>query len=139
MATDQPSPEVALVRYLRAQGFTVEAGDRPGSYRVTAHRDAPMPRRPRLSLPDDLLTEYLNELDRTPGAAPGLSALSLTEVHLEEALAAGVDGQNQTTAVGVRRTPQGAVEWFWHREAEPGPPGGEVPQADLVWRADRPR
>lgn len=127
------------MRYLRAQGFTVEAEDRPGNYRVTAFRDTPMPLRPRLSLPDDLLTEYLDELDRTPGATAGLSALSLTEVHLEEALTAGVDGENRTTAVGVRRAPQGAVEWFWDRESAPGTPAEQVSSVDLEWRAERPR
>ncbi|MFI0468702.1 hypothetical protein ACH347_31870 [Saccharopolyspora sp. 5N102] len=135
MTTDRPDPETALVRFLRERGFAVEAGG-PGNYRVTAHGGTPLPFRPRLSLPGHLLTRYLDELDRTPGATAGLSALSLTEIHLEEALTtAGVDGRNRTTAVGVRRA-RGVVEWFWHREAAPG---DEVPATDPEWRADRPR
>ncbi|MEU6270364.1 hypothetical protein [Saccharopolyspora shandongensis] len=119
MTADRPDPAMALVRFLRERGFTVEASG-PGNYRVTALGGTPLPFRPRLWLPGDLLTQYLDELDRTPGATAGLSALSLTEVHLEEALtSAGVDGHNRTTAVGVRRAPRGVVEWFWHRESAP--------------------
>jgi hypothetical protein len=125
---------VALVRYLRARGFTVEEGDRSGDYVVTADRGDPLPLRPRLSLSDDLVAEYLNELDRTPGATAGLSALSLTEVHLEEALSSGVDGQHLTTAVGVRRARRGGVEWFWERDPAPEQ---DVPPDELEWRADR--
>ncbi|SFP82253.1 hypothetical protein SAMN05421810_103524 [Amycolatopsis arida] len=138
MSVDQPGPEMALVRYLRARGFTVEAGERPGDYRVTAYDGEPMPLRPRLSLPDDLLTEYLDEMGDDPAVTGGLGALSLTEVHLEEALTAGV-GENRTTAVGVRRVISGEVEFFWHRRAPSEPLNSEAPSADLEWRADRPR
>jgi hypothetical protein len=127
------------VRYLRARGFTAEASDPPGNYLVTAFRDNPMPLRPRLSLPDDLLTKYLNEMDQTPGATAWLSSLSLTEVHLEEALSTSVDGQSHTTAVGARRGPQGGVEWFWDREPSPPAPDYGVPPGELEWRADRPQ
>ncbi|HEX4865297.1 MAG TPA: hypothetical protein VFV02_14595 [Acidimicrobiales bacterium] len=115
------SPEVALVRYLRARGFAVHDGDGPGDYVVTAHRDMDLPHRPRLSLPSDLLGEYLETMNRTPGATPpGCDAQSLVEVHLEEELTtAGSDGRNHATAVGVRRGSRGRVEWFAHHD-DPG-------------------
>ncbi|GGM84062.1 hypothetical protein GCM10012275_63390 [Longimycelium tulufanense] len=137
MGTDQTGSEVALVRYLRARGFTVDE-EHPDVYVVTAYRGTPMPLRPRVRLPQPLLNEYLEILDRTPGATGGLSALSLTETHLEEALTAGVDGQNRTTAVGVRRGPTGDVEWFWDRQPSPPPPDYGAAPDDLEWRTDRP-
>lgn len=137
MDADQPSPGVALIGYLRATGFEIEACEQPGEYVVTAFRDTPMPLRPRVSLPDDLLAEYLSEMERTPGATAGLSALSLTEVHLEEALSAGV-GQNRTTAVGVRRRRRGGVEFFWERAPAPSAPEYDAAPEEQEWRADRP-
>ncbi|WP_143101745.1 hypothetical protein [Amycolatopsis marina] len=134
--TDRHGPAEVLVAYLRTAGFTVDAGDSPGEYVVTACQNDPMPLRPRVSLPDDLIMEYLDELERTPGATGGLTALSITEVHLEEALSAGVE-YRPTTAVGVRRR-RGGVEFFWERLAAPPAPEYDAPPEDLEWRADRP-
>ncbi|WP_143174473.1 hypothetical protein [Streptoalloteichus hindustanus] len=118
----------------------MEEGKKPGDYVVTALAGAELPLRPSLSLPTDLLTEYLDTVNRTPGATPpGCDALSLVEVHLEEELStADSDGRNHTTAVGVRRGRNGEVEWFAHQEVP-----GEVQRADpgqnLEWRAEPPR
>lgn len=141
MMSSPDNPAARLVSHLRRIGFTVEEGSRPGEYVVTARDSEEMPLRPRLSLPADLLAEYLNKIDTTPGAAPpGLSAESLAEVHLEEELStSGWDGKNYCTAVGVRRRRDGHVEWFSDRRPTPDPPQYGAPPEDLEWRADPPR
>ena len=140
MKTSHDGPEVALVRYLRARGFTVQGGRKPGDYIVTAHGDTELPLRPRLSLPADLLTEYLETMNRTPGATPpGCDALSLVEVHLEEELStADLNGRNHATAVGVRRGSQGRVEWFAHHDDPKEVQRYTSPPQDLEWRAEPP-
>ncbi|WP_337662140.1 hypothetical protein [Actinoalloteichus sp. AHMU CJ021] len=141
MGSSHISPEMALIRHLRARGFTIQEGRKPGDYVVTAHDDNELDLRPRLSLPGDLVVEYLETMNRTLGATPpGVDALPLVEVHLEEELStAGADGRNHATAVGVRRGVDGRAEWFarhadledfWRR-------GG--PSEDLEWRANPPK
>lgn len=131
------SPEVALIRHLRARGFTVHEGREPGDYVVAAHGDTDLPLRPRLTLPPDLLAEYLDTLDSTPGATPpGLDALALAEVHLEEKLTtAGPDGRNHARDIGLHRV-RGRVEWFV-RHATPDDP--RPTRQNLEWRPDPPR
>lgn len=138
MATEQPSPEVSLLRYLRARGYAIERADGPGDYVVTHFRDDPMPFRPRLSLREDLLIEYLNELERKPEALAGLTPLSITESHLEAALSAGEMGPNHTVAVGVRDTKRDGVQFFWERADSPPSNCDNTATTDLEWRADRP-
>lgn len=140
---DKPhhGPEVALVRHLRARGFTIQEGQKPGDYVVTAHRDNELALRPRLSLPADLVVEYLETMNRIQGATPpGLDALSLMEVHLEEELStADADGCNHATAVGIRRGARGRVEWFARHAAPEDLQRYDSPPENLEWRATPPQ
>ncbi|GGV07062.1 hypothetical protein GCM10010182_27530 [Actinomadura cremea] len=122
-----------LVARIRRLGYTV-SGTAPGVYEVTAHAGRPVRRRPRLVLPEDVLTEYIAGL-RDDGAEAGLSPLDLIETHIQEELdSVDPEGRNHTTAIGVRRDHVGRPEWFVTQD--PRPP--QDAESGFRWDADRP-
>jgi hypothetical protein len=135
MARTQHDPVAEIVRSLRAQGFTVEPTGHGDEY-VLGSDDGTLARRPLLSLPPDLLSEYLEQTGRNyrDAADPLAEALSLTMVHLIEELETDHhEGRNYVRALGLRRDPHGRVELFVEQDLP------DVPRrpfdADLEWRA----
>ncbi len=133
--------EAIVVDYLAERWFVIEPGSAPGDYVVTANGDKELPLRPRLSLENRLLSEYLTAMgeDYPDEPDPVLEALSLTEIHIEEELdTVDPDGHNHATALGVRRGSKGKAEWFAER-AEPDSSAERIqPSEHLVWQADPP-
>lgn len=134
MDQSNEAPEEALVRFLReVAGFTIVENPEYGEYTVMACFGRPMPRQPRLSLPGHLVTAYLAAREAHD---PGLPAISLLEVHLQEELdVVGLDGENHTLAVGIRRGSGGVPEFFSEREPEPPFTGYSHPPEDLHWQS----
>ncbi|SDH55761.1 hypothetical protein SAMN05192558_111110 [Actinokineospora alba] len=65
---------------------------------------------PVLTLPAELLAEYLDKMSEQYGMP---EALSLTKIHAVEYLTTDHgEGLNATTALGFRRTKSGEVEFF---------------------------
>lgn len=137
----QADYETTVVHYLAQRQFAIETGSAPGDYIVTADGDKELPLRPRLSLANQVLSEYLSAMseDYLDKPDPMLEALSLTEIHIEEELATvDLDGQNYAKALGVRRDPKGKAEWFAER-SEPDLSAERLqPSEDLIWQADPP-
>ncbi|MGI5170547.1 hypothetical protein ACQEU3_39980 [Spirillospora sp. CA-253888] len=125
-----------LIARLRRLGYTISQ-EAPGIYEVTAHAGRALQRRPRLALPEDVLTEYVSALRHDADEA-GLTPLDLIEVHIQEELdSVDHEGRNYTTAVGVRRGHLGRPEWFTTQDRRPPLPDA-APDPDLCWGVDRP-
>lgn len=137
----QEDYESTIINYLMQRQFIIETGSTPGDYIVTADGDKELPLRPRLSLENQILSEYLSTMsaDYLDKPDPLFEALSLTEIHIEEELATvDLDGQNYATALGVRRDSKGKAEWFAER-SEPDLLAERLqPSEHLVWQADPP-
>ncbi|MPY98819.1 MAG: hypothetical protein GEU97_12635 [Actinophytocola sp.] len=132
---------------LEEMAFVVEDTSEPGEYVVTAYGDDDLPLRPRLSLPEDVVSEYLDALaaDLAADAAWGTQqpldeAVALVLTNIEEELATtDLEGRNHAVHVGVRRGPGGAAQWVAEREPAGDPTPGTEPANDLEWVAEPPR
>lgn len=123
-----------LIARLRRLGYTLSE-QAPGVYEVTLPTGRPTDRRPRLVLPEDVLTEYVSALQSDADEA-GLTPLDLIETHIQEELdTVDLEGRNYTTALGVRRDHRGRPEWFVTQAPRPPQP---KPASDLRWNPDRP-
>lgn len=128
--------EQRIVRYLRDQDFVVEAGSAPGEYIVKAHRERPLPLRPRLSASNEILSEYIVAMSEHHRDAPEPvdDAMALLEINIEEELATvDLEGRNWATGLGVRRDSAGTVAFFVERE-EPDDVESVDRSPDLVWQ-----
>lgn len=136
MNSSDESLVVAVVAYLEERGFLLTRT--PGGFAVSTPRSMELPLRPVLTISDDLLRGYLDVMSRDIHHEPDAfaEALSLTKIHLVEALSATADpeGINYLRGLGFRRGRRGDVEFFVEHETPDGaiPPG---PPADLEWRA----
>lgn len=132
---------------LEEMAFVVEDTAELGEYVVTAYGDDDLPLRPRLSLPEDVLSEYLDAVaadlaaDATWGAEQPLDeAISLVLINIEEELATtDLEGRNHAVHVGVRRGPGGEAQWVAEREPVSAPAAETELAHELEWVADPPR
>lgn len=111
----------AVVEHLRRDGFVLEAGLARDAFVVASHRGTPMPHAPELTIPPALFAEYLHGMARGMDDHPDpfTEALSLTRIHLVEALDTDHgDGLNHVSALGYRRR-RGRVEFFVETEPPP--------------------
>ncbi len=133
--------EVTIIHHLEEREFVIEPGSISGEYIVTANGDTELPLRPKLSLSNEVLSEYLAAMSQHHQDEPDpvLEALSLTEIHIEEQLAkVDLDGHNHAKGLGFRRGAEGQAEWFVERDEPAGAVEFSEPSADLVWQADPP-
>ncbi|GAA5122920.1 hypothetical protein [Haloechinothrix salitolerans] len=132
---------------LEEMAFVVEDAAEPGEYVVTAYGDDDLPLRPRLSLPEDVLADYLDALaaDLAADAAwdteqPLDEAISLVLINIEEELAStDLEGRNHAVHVGVRRDHAGSAQWVAEREPARDAASGAELARELEWVADPPR
>lgn len=119
-----------ILEWLQEEGLHFErVGDSDAYEPVAAARDR-FVRFPVLSLPGEVLDEYVRTVD-----APGIAtARHRAALHVVEMLTTDHgDGRNATVAIGFRRGADGRAEFFVERDL-PGPPDpvGEP----LEWTAD---
>lgn len=130
-----------VVSFLEEDGIVLHRTGSPSEFAVGSESERKFWHRPVLTIPGDLLAEYLVDVSRqyADSADPGREALSVTGIHLMEHL--GTDhgsGANATTALGFRRNGSGRVELFVEKELpkveRPEGADGDV----FEWTPDRP-
>ena len=137
MTRSQRDPVAAIVQGLRDCGFVVERIGTSDDYTVRwTGRDVSADETV-LSLPPDLLTEYLEQMSRDLPDVPDplAEALEITTVHLAEDLGIYHHGEPiHTRSAGLRRRRDGRLVLLLDQDI-PGVPH-QVPDPDLEWRAD---
>lgn len=142
MTNDQQEDyEAIVVNYLFEHQFAIEPGSAPGDYVVTANGDKELPLQPRLSLDNQILSEYLTAMSEDHQGVPDplLEALSLAEIHVEEELdKVDLNGNNHATALGVRRDSKGKAVWFVERAELPHSAERSESSEHMRWQAEPP-
>jgi hypothetical protein len=122
----------AIIAYVERERFVVE---RHGDTLHVSSPDGAFAFAPVITLPPDLLHEYLEQADAPPwGGEPRAEALSLLQINiLEELDTDHGEGRNYVRSVGLQRGRDGRVTLVVDKGVPPLP--DLPPDPDLEWRA----
>lgn len=125
-----------ILQFLRDDGVSFLPIGTSDNFEVGPESTRPFRYRPVLTIPGDLLIEYLKDMGENfrDEADPFSEALSMTEIHLVEYLRTDHgSGSNATTAIGFRKGSNGEVELFVEKDCPRLEESADPEEGELRW------